>query len=199
LTIFFTCNGARTNNCVNWALWESVVDNKSITYMATLESSVNMPFYKKGICMRAQCHGLIMFSFPFPGWLDEEVGCKLPKEKQTQNKLQGPYMPLLQELGFRVGFRVGFKRRGGRRRRRRLGVGFRGAINTRETNPNKLQGPYMPLLQELGFRVGFKRRRGRRRRRRRLGVGFRDANYYKRNKPKPTPRSSYASTTRVRV
>jgi hypothetical protein len=41
----------------------------------------------------------------------------------------------------------------------------------------------MPLLQELGFRVGFKRRRGRRRRRR-LGVGFRGANYHKRNKPK---------------
>jgi hypothetical protein len=114
--------------------------------MATLESSVNMPFYKKGICMRAQCHGLIMFSFAFPGWLDEEVGCKLPKEKQTQNKLQGPYMP---------------------------------------------------LLQELGFRVGFKRRRGRRRRR--LGVGFRGANYHKRNKPKQTPRSIYALTTRARL
>jgi hypothetical protein len=71
-------------------------------------------------------------------------------------------------------------------------------ITTRETNPNKLQGPYMPLLQELGFRVGFKRRRGGRKRRR-LGVGFRDANYYKRNKPKPTPRSSYAPTTRARV
>jgi hypothetical protein len=68
-------------------------------------------------------------------------------------------------------------------------------IPTRETNPNKLQGPYMPLLQELGFRLGFKRRRGRKR----LGVGFRDANYYKRNKPKPTPRSSYAPTTRARV
>ncbi len=83
--------------------------------------------------MRAQCHGLIMFSFPFPGWLDEEVGCKLPKEKQTQNKLQGPYMPLLQELGFRVGFRVGFKRRG--RRRRRLGVGFRGANYDKRNKP----------------------------------------------------------------
>ncbi len=107
MTIFLTCNGARTNNCVNWALWESVVDNKSIMYMATWESTVNMPFYKKGICMRAQCHGLslIVFSFPFPGWLDEEVGCKLPKEKQTRNKPQGPYMPLLQELGFRVGFK----------------------------------------------------------------------------------------------
>jgi hypothetical protein len=121
--------------------------------MATLESTLlNMPFYKKGICMRAQCHGLslIVFSFPFPGWMDEEVvGCKLPKEKQTLNKLQGPYMP---------------------------------------------------LLQELGFRVGFKRRRGRRRRRRRrLGVGFRGAHHHKRNKPKQTPRSIYALTTRAKL
>ncbi len=76
---------------------------------------------------------------------------QITTRETNPNKLQGPYMPQLQELGFRVGF----KRRGGRRRRR-LGVGFRGAITTRETNPNKLQGPYMPLLQELGFRVGFK-------------------------------------------
>jgi hypothetical protein len=101
--------------------------------MATLESTLNMPFYKKGVCMGAQCHGLslIVFSFPFPGWMDEEVGCKLPIEKQTQNKLQGPYMPLLQELGFRVGF----KRRRGGRRRRRLGVGFRGANYHKRNKP----------------------------------------------------------------
>jgi hypothetical protein len=29
-------------------------------------------------------------------------------------------------------------------------------ITTRETNPSQLQGPHMPLLQELGFKVGFR-------------------------------------------
>ncbi len=133
---FFTCNGARTNNCVNWALWESVVDNKSYNLYGHFGGEhclVNMPFYEKGMCMRAQCHGLslIVFSFPFLGWMDEEVGCKIPKEKQTLNKLQGPYIPLLQELGFRVGFK---RRRG---RRRRLGVGFRGAHHHKRNKPKQ--------------------------------------------------------------
>jgi hypothetical protein len=60
--------------------------------MATWESTINMAFYKKGICMRAQCHGLslIVFSFPFPGWMDEE-GVQITKRetnpKQTPRSI----------------------------------------------------------------------------------------------------------------